>query len=705
MILLRGLALSACIMLAVSGPTLATRILSWSASPADIAAGVADGVAISQEGMLFMAPRLTRLGPADLPGQPQQVWAMASDAVGNLYLGTGPTGRIIKVTPTGSQSLLYTVDEPLVTALAATAQGDLLAATAPGGLIYKIRPDGGGSVWSETGERYVWALAVGSDGLVYAGTGEKGVVLRIDRSGEPSIFFDSEESHIRSLLALPDGRLMAGGACRGLVYEIDAEGNAHVLYDGDLPEVVALAAGPDGALLAALVAPPMRERESPSVRLRLPDGVEVVNTDENIGSLEENRGPYLRGTIEGLPDETAGVRRAARGSLVRITESGEIEKVWTSSAEAPFCLLAGENGEALFGTGEPARLYQIDNAGDVALLASLDEAQITGLRRVGRAVFFSTSNPAASYRLEERKAESGVYLSPPFDAGGPARWGSVRWRVGSGGNRVELYTRTGNSADPDGTWSGWSSALTAPTGSPVINPEGRFLQWRARFVGSQPAGTRLSSVTISYEPYNRAPVIDHFALHGGEGAVSEEALFHWRASDPDRDPVEITLRYRPARSGEWRSADGGAVLAPGSADGGEHDLLWDTSAIDEGLYEIQAVASDRTANALGEGKVVMSEPALLLTIDRTPPQIEIRSSGEAPLEVRLADNHSEIRRLELLRGGRILHTIRAADGMCDSRTESFSVELPGDRIGLSLRGVDAAGNSVERTLEGIENVG
>ena len=69
MILLRGLALSACMMLAVSGPTLATRILSWSASPAEIAGGVADGVAISQDGLLFLAPRLTGLGPAGLPGR------------------------------------------------------------------------------------------------------------------------------------------------------------------------------------------------------------------------------------------------------------------------------------------------------------------------------------------------------------------------------------------------------------------------------------------------------------------------------------------------------------------------------------------------------------------------------------------------------------------------------------------------------------
>jgi hypothetical protein len=702
---LRRLSLSVCLMLAMAAPTLAARMLSWTASPADLAGGEADGIAISQQGLLFMAPRLTRLGAEELPGHPQQVWSMASDAVGNLYLGTGPTGSIIKVGSSGSRSLLLSVDEPLVTALAATSEGELLAATAPGGLIYKVRTDGGGGVWSETGERYVWSLAVGDNGLVYAGTGEKGRVLEIDRSGEASLFFDSDETHITSLLPLPDGRLLAGGAGRGLVYEIDAEGNAHVLYDGDLPQVAALAAGSQGELFAALVAPRTREPERPSVRLRLPDGVEVGNTDENIGSLEEKKGPYLRGTIEGLPGEAAGAQRMPRGSLVRIMPGGEIEEVWRSTEEAPFCLLAAGDGEALFGTGEPARLYHIAAGGDVSLLATLEEAQITGLRRIGRALFLSTSNPAASYRLEERQTDSGVYLSRPFDAGGPARWGSVRWRAEGGGNRVELYTRTGNSSDPDGTWSGWSPALTGAEGSPIVNPEGRFLQWRVRLVGSQGAGARLSSVTVSYEPYNRAPLIEHFALAEEEGAISGDAILHWTASDPDRDPVEITLRYRPARSGEWRLAPGSAILEPGAAAGRENEFVWQTSELDEGMYEIQAIATDQAANALGEGREIMSEPPLLLTIDRTPPRIEIRSTGTGGLQVMLTDHLSEIRRLELLQGSRVLHTIRAVDGMCDSRTESFRLEIPGDGEGLSLRGVDAAGNSVERALQGAENVG
>ena len=224
-------------------------------------------------------------------------------------------------------------------------------------------------------------------------------------------------------------------------------------------------------------------------------------------------------------------------------------------------------------------------------------------------------------------------------------------------------------------------------------------------IGSQSSGASVSSVSVSYEPYNRAPVIERFALRQQGAAVSGEALFRWVASDPDLDPVKISLRYRPARSGDWRRAEDGASFEPGSTDAQEGELRWDTSAIDEGRYEIQAIATDGAANPLGEGREFRTEPPLLLTIDRTPPRIDIISGEQGLLEVSLSDDLSVIGSLELLRGGRVVNTIRAEDGMCDSPTESFRLRLPDDEGDWSLRGVDSAGNGVERRLDEPADVG
>jgi hypothetical protein len=678
------------------------RTAVWTETPENLKRGEADGVALTKSGAMFPAPRLIRMGDSRTPGEPNHVWATAADDAGNVFLGTGPEGHIVKVAPSGRQSLFFSVEEPLVTALAIDRDGDLLAGTAPGGKVYRIGPGGQGSLWSETGERYIWSLAVGTDGTVYAGTGEHGRVLRIGSSGDADLFFDSDEPHIVSLLPSSDGGLLAGGAGRGLVYRIDREGNGLVLFEDDLPEVASLAIDRDGNVLVAFVASPQPEGRRPAVRLRLPDGVQVGRTDENVGSLEESTGPMLRGYIEGLPSEAEKVERRLRGRLVRIDPSGRSEELWSSTEEAPFCVI-GFRDYVVFGTGEPARLYRVDGSGDVALLATLREAQVTGLLQAGRSVFFATSNPAAAYRLDGSTAEAGIFVSKPFDAGAPARWGSIRWQIdGASSGDVEIYTRTGNSRDPDGTWSGWGPALTDPERSRVVNPDGRYLQWRARFVGSRAEAGRLSEVSIHYEPYNRAPRVREFRYGGAGPWFSTDVNFLWSSFDPDGDPLEITVQYRAPNAVEWARATAGAggKIGPGAKPNGWNEDLfqWDASAIAEGAYEIRAVASDLVANDPGEGKSVIVEPTLHVVIDRTPPRYELRPSGEGRFEITLTDDHSEVRRLEVLDAGRVLFSVRSTDGVCDSRRESFTIDLGGAAESRSLRGVDAAGNQVDIPL-------
>ena len=96
----------------------AGRTLTWTASPESLALGKAEGVALTARGRLFLAPRISDLGGAQTPEGPVQVWAMVGDVDGNVYLGTGPEGQILKIDRAGEPRLHFTVDEPMVTALA-----------------------------------------------------------------------------------------------------------------------------------------------------------------------------------------------------------------------------------------------------------------------------------------------------------------------------------------------------------------------------------------------------------------------------------------------------------------------------------------------------------------------------------------------------------------------------------------------------------
>ena len=681
---------------ALAAPTEA-RTRFHEVEAAELAEGRAEGIAVSSRGRLFLAPGLARLDGEEHAAA--QTWSLASDRSGRLFVGTGPQGAVLRLSGSSGPRPFFAVEQPLVASLALGPQGRLLAGTAPDGLVYRAEASGAGTsgeIWSETGERYVWALALGADGRVYAGTGESGRVLRLKPSGEAQVIFDSDEAHIVSLVALPDGDLLAGGAGRGLVYRVDPEGHAFVLYDSDLPEVADLALGPDGAIFAALLGPPRVESGPPELRIKVPETPSLEGPGQGVAALDRTT---LRGVIQGIGRGTEPRSDPRRGSIVRIDADGSVTELWSSKSQAPFALTLDRQGRVVFGTGEPARLYRLEAGNDVARLATLREAQVTALHDSGKRLYVATSNPTAFYVLDEEAGESGVFSSSPIDAGGPARWGSIRWRREHPSGRTELYTRTGNSRDPDATWSAWSPALTDAEGSPIVNPEGRFLQWRLRQVGGGGSG-RISDVGVAFEPYNRPPEIRDFRIDGRRSAVSGTVDLRWSARDPDGDPVQVTIEVR--RQGAETFAEAGVFrprprLTGPDADWRPARWSWETEEIEQGSYELRALATDQPSNAPDEGRIADEPRRLRVVVDRTPPEITISPQGPDLFEVLVSDVHGRIARLEVLRDGHVHFVARPIDGLCDAGLERYRLEL-GEEGDWSLRGVDAAENVTERPV-------
>jgi hypothetical protein len=704
--LLLPIALSVAALAPVPAGAVHTRI--WTAGALDLDRGESDGVAVTSRGRLFLVPRFAPLGGARLAGAPAHVWSAVSDSAGNVFLGTGPDGRVLRITPSGSAGVFFTADDAMVTSLALLPDGDLLAGTSPGGKVYRIAPSGKGSMWCDTGERYVWSLAASADGSVFAGTGEEGVLLKIDRAGKAEPFFDSDEAHIVSLAPLPGGGLIAGGAGRGLVYRIDSEGHARVLHDDELPEAASVAVASDGVVYAALLGPPEAEPRVPAVRIQVAGGAEVGASPDHVGDLEERPGPILEGVIEGLPAPTEERARRVRGRVIRIARDGTDTEIWRSTEEAPFCLLLDKTGRVVFGAGEPARLYRVESPDEVALVASFPEGQVTGVLAAGGGLVVATSNPAAAFRMEPEAREAGVFVSRPFDAGTLARWGEVRWTAEGAPGRAELYTRTGNTAEPGPTWSAWSPALTDPAGSKVTNPDGRFVQWRARLAGGDASGARVSSASISYAPVNRSPSIRDFALEAPKLSVSGKATFRFAVADPDGDPVSVEVRYRKpgaeavSVAARVEAIETAAAGAGDEADFKEGKATWDTAALAEGIYEVRAVASDRAANFPDEGKERAAPTTLQVAVDRTPPALEVRRIKGDVIEASAVDALSPINRLEAMRDGKVVFQARPVDGIADAREEVFRIAAAdlGSGAGAveTLRVLDDAGNVAEKPI-------
>src|SRR5688572_1348564 len=178
-------------LLALGATVLASGPIFWEVSKQeDILKGDARGVSISENGTISLAPSYTLFYDT----KEAYIWSSATDAAGNIYLGTGHDGKIFKVTPNGEGRMLYDAPELDVTALATDTQGNLYAGTSPEGKVYKITADGKESVFYDPSDKYIWSLAYdASSSTLYAGTGDKGVIYKVDASGKGTVLVDTNE--------------------------------------------------------------------------------------------------------------------------------------------------------------------------------------------------------------------------------------------------------------------------------------------------------------------------------------------------------------------------------------------------------------------------------------------------------------------------------------------------------------------------------
>ena len=100
-------------------------------------------------------------------------------------------------------------------------------------------------------------------------------------------------------------------------------------------------------------------------------------------------------------------------------------------------------------------------------------------------LYYATANPGKLFRLSSGPRDRAA---PTNRSRATRRWcrpgarsaGAARRRRG---NRIELFTRSGNTETPDDTWSAWSAAYINAEGSPITSPKARYLQWRAVLTG------------------------------------------------------------------------------------------------------------------------------------------------------------------------------------------------------------------------------
>ena len=702
--------------------------------------GRPDGVSIAADGALVLSPAVSALNvPALEQSSEPFLWSLATDAKGAIYAGGGKSGSVYRVAKGAAGSAWYESGDLAVRALAVDKSGVVYAGTMPQGKILRIAGEGKAEPLYKPEDRYVWALATGPKGEIYAATGERGIIYRITGPGKAEVFFDSEEFHIVSLALDGQGNLYAGSDGRGLLYRITPQGKASVLYDATLREIAAVAVDARGVVYAIAVG---AEGEAPPQPLMAPPTVTGPRGAAPTG-LPGQPPVVLPGIEDAAASATITVSASTvvtpagpppKSELYRIDPDGAVVTLWSSASETALALALDPQGRPILGTGEPARIRLVTGPQQSTLLARLPPSQVTALLADGPRLYAATSNVGRIYALDPAQAEAGTYLSEAWDAECAARWGRIGWRATlPSGSKVEIATRTGNSAVPDATWSDWSETYAGADGSPISSPPGRFLQWRARLARTAGSGDgpTLQAVSVAYVQSNLPPLVKGLRIDApgiirersayvGEpepeqqaftgiqvGAPSDAAPggssgsdkrvyvrgmrgLEWEAEDPNRDALLYDLMFRGENETAWKPLVRGLR---------ERYFSFDTMQLPDGLYRVRLDASDAPSNP-GDRARITSLVGQGFLVDNTPPAVQVTAKrgakpGAAAIDVAATDNIGPLARAEASVDAGRWQPLSPVDGLSDAKSEGYALPLEGLRPGehtVIVRVTDLLGN-------------
>jgi hypothetical protein len=717
----------------VVSPAWAASTQTWkNRNRSDREQGDLKGVALQADGTLALGPAFETLATSAEP----YLWSLARDSKGTIYAGSGSEGKVFRLSKGGKLEVFFDSPELEVHALAVDSKDNLYVGTSPRGKIYRVSPAGKSEELFSPGETYIWSLLIDASGTLFAGTGTQGRIYRITPGGKGEVFLDTEETHVRILAQAPGGGILAGTDGKGMILKIDAAGKSQVLAGAPFPEVTALVTGKSGRIFFAAAGQssargPQRPA-SPPTPARQPAGEE-----ERIPGQPPQENPPAQ-PAQQPPSSPAAASQAGAGvesKILSLEADGYTREIWGQQGELILSLALDRDGSVLAGGGVDGKIYRIDPIkADFTLVNKAESSNVSSLLgEPDGSILAAGSNLGAIYRLGGKVASEGSYQSSAFDAKVFSSWGKMTWKEETpGGSSVRLQVRTGNTADPDSSWSDWSAPYEKHDGTQVDRPRARYLQWKATLRSdSGKASPVLGEVDVNYLQRNLPPEMksvevqqpgivyqkpnrstsgaaapgdgatasgrgdrDKGARHGGQQPRPQNEpdgrAVQWGASDPNGDDLVYSVYYRGTDETEWKLME---------KDLTDSFYSWDSTSMADGTYLLRIVAEDSPSNPEGSALSTerLSDP---FDVDNNPPSIgpiQATVSGSSlRLEFEVADSFSNVGEVIFSVNAREWEVTPPVDGITDSPRETYRVELknlPAGEIAFVVKGSDAAGNS------------
>ncbi len=401
-------------------------------------------------------------------------------------------------------------------AVAVDSKGFIYAAAAPGDKVLVVKPNSEKhDTLFKTGGDTVTTLCVDEKDNVYAGVAADGKLWRYDTVKKTtSVFFDSGQAHITSLwYCSADKRLYVGTAEKGAVYSVDVAGNARAEYQ----------------------------------------------TSDHIvtGAVKDSKGNLF-------------VTTSGQGHLFRVRPSGESDTLATS--EGFYSLIYDPASDTVFagdaeGDITQAKQEEITNRSYFLPVAHTDEEAVSALALDGQGhLFAATSNFARLLKFDLTPSIKATYNSQIRDAQRPSNWSKLLPYGGLNDldpqllTRLSVDTRTGNSSQPDASWSPWLAAEPSKEGFQLKSPRGRFLQYRVRWKPSEKgfASRRgyepntIRKIDVTYLPNNAQPFLSTISVTAGSHLSGKQEITI-SGNDPDHDNMLLSMDLSDDDGKTWKS--------------------------------------------------------------------------------------------------------------------------------------------------------
>lgn len=705
------------------------------------AQGEFDNVGLTADGQLSLQAAL-QPWMDDLSGP---VISMARAADGTVYVATGTPARIWKLPKAPAKDAkpeeIYKGTKAILTSLAVVG-GKLVALTAPESEIVVV--DIATKAVTTTkidGATMLLGLAVGQNNpnsVYVVGGGKEGALWQFDvATAKVSQLAKVKEAYLRSVAvrlvkstgvaagAAGTEMIVVGSADEGIVYSYENK-KLRALFDAETSEVSALSIGSDGTVYAAFVDAEGKLTTGGTLRDKAPE--EKESDDKKAKSKP---------------------RKVRASEVIRLTPQGQGHVLWQSKQDGAYAMALTDGEKSLLvGTGGRGRLLRIDASGKTsAVIASRikdhDEISAILTDAAGGNVVVGTSHSGAVYTLGADTAAQGTFTSAVLDAGTLAQYGVALVDKGDAAG-TSLKVRTGNTKEPDDTWSDFVAVGAGGQIGKV--PVGRYAQVQIT-LSKQAKPTVVNSVRVSYLPQNRAPELTRVDVlasgwrlnmssrdaggsrsvtlnenpfarflgeRGGQAPTLEERpsarqtfeegyrTVYAYAEDLDKD----SLRYRFYLSPTDASGSVGASASSWTLikDWSEEPFVsFEEGRLADGLYRVKIEVDDVLTNGpsrrLGDGQI-----SPLFRVDRVAPRIENGAVAAAADGVKVSFSVRASHPLALVRctslGSEAWYPLDPVDGILDGNQEKFDVVLPAQKgaIHATCEAYDETGKQVRAEI-------